>query len=101
MERPSKTILKNTDYYKEGFTRLLTFSSTYIHIQNNNSGKLNFLKDIKDTYTIEKYLKIYNMKNRLALTNLRTSNHTFAIETGRWATTDRENRLYVNQCTEH
>ena len=74
--------------------------SVFDHIQNTNSGKLNFLKDMKDTYTIEKYLKINNMKNRQALTKLRTSNHTLAIETGRWARVDRENRL-CNYCTTH
>ena len=85
---------------KKVLTRLTDILSAFVHIHNTNSGKLNFLRDMKDTYTIEKYLKINNMKNRWALTKLRTSNHTLAIETGRWTKTDRENRL-CNQCTEH
>ena len=74
--------------------------SAFEQIQNNNSGKLKSLKDIKDTYTIETYLKLNDIKNRLALPKLRTSNHTLDIETGRWTKTIGESRLY-NQCTEH
>ena len=40
------------------------------------------------------------MKNKLALTKLRTSNHPLVIETGRWTKTIRESHL-CNQCTEY
>ena len=51
-------------------------------IQNTN--KLTFLKSLKEVYKSEKYLKINNFGNRRAITKLRTSNHTLAIEAGRW-----------------
>ena len=75
------------------------FSQTALaHIQNTN--KLTFLKSLKEVYKSEKYLKINNFGNRRAITKLRTSNHTLAIEAGRWTNIERENRL-CKQCTEN
>ena len=75
------------------------FSQTALtHIQNTN--KLTFLKSLKEICRIEKYLTIKNFSNRRAITKLRTSNHTLAIEAGRWTNTERENRL-CKQCTQH
>ena len=74
------------------------FSQTALaHIQNTN--KLTFLKSLKEVYKSEKYLKINNSGNRRAITKLRTSNHTLAIEAGRWTNIERENRC--KQCTEN
>ena len=75
------------------------FSQTALaHIQNTN--KLTFLKSLKEVYKSEKYLKIDNFGNRRVITKLRTSNHTLAIEAGRWTNIERENRL-CKQCTEN
>ena len=75
------------------------FSQTELaHIQNTN--KLTFLKSLKEVYKSEKYLKINNSGNRRAITKLRTSNHTLAIEAGRWTNMERGNRL-CKQCTEN
>ena len=66
------------------------FSQTALaHIQNTN--KLSFLKSLKGVYNSEKYLRINNFSNRKAITKLRTSNHTLAIEAGRWTNIEREN----------
>ena len=67
------------------------------HLQNTN--KLTFLKSLKETYRHENYLTIKNFSNRRALTKLRVSNHTLAIEVGRWTNIERENRL-CKQCTQ-
>ena len=61
--------------------------------QLRNNAKLTFLSSLKDTYTIENYLKLNNTNNRKALTQIRTSSHTLAIETGRWEKLKREERL--------
>ena len=75
------------------------FSQTALtHIQNTN--KLSFLKSLKGVYNSEKYLQINNFSNRKATTKLRTSNHTLAIEAGRWTNIERGNRL-CKQCTLH
>ena len=75
------------------------FSQTALaHIQNTN--KLTFLKSLKEVYKSEKYLKINNLGTRRAITKLRTSNHTLAIEAGRWTNIERGNRL-CKQCTEN
>ena len=42
---------------------------------------------------MENYLKLNNTNNRKALTQIRTSSHTLAIETGRWKKLKREERL--------
>ena len=66
------------------------FSQTALaHIQNTN--KLSFLKTLKGVYNSEKYPQINNFSNRKTITKLRTSNHTLAIEAGRWTNID-----YVN-----
>ena len=68
------------------------FSQTALaHIQNTN--KLSFLKSLKGVYNSEKYLQINNFSNRKAITKLRTSNHTLAIEAGRWTNIERENHV--------
>ena len=75
------------------------FSQTALaHIQNTN--KLSFLKSLKGVYDSEKCLQINYFSNRKAITKLRTSNHTLAIEAGRWTNIERENRL-CKQCTLH
>ena len=61
--------------------------------QLRNNAKLTFLTSLKDTYTIENYLKLNNTYNRKALAQIRTSSHTLAIETGRWEKLKREERL--------
>ena len=72
------------------------FSQTALaHIQNTN--KLSFLKSLKGVYNSEKYLKINNFSNRKAITELRTSNHTLAIEAGRWTNIERENRRTLHK----
>ena len=77
------------------------FSQTSIDtIQNTNNSKLHFLNYFKKVFKIENYLKINNFENRRALTKLRTSSHTLAIETGRWTKTERTHRL-CEQCTEN
>ena len=68
------------------------------HIQNTN--KLSFLKSLKGVYNSEKYLQINIFRKRKAITKLRTSNHTLAIEAGRWTNIERENRI-CKQCTLH
>ena len=71
------------------------FSQTALaHIQITNN--LSFLKSLKGVYNSEKYLEINNFSNRKTITKLRTSNHTLAIEAGRWTNIGRENR-----CTLH
>ena len=68
------------------------------HIQNTN--KLSFLKSLKGVYNSEKYVQFNNFSNRKAITKLRTSNHTLAIEAGRWTNIERGNRL-CKQSTLH
>ena len=68
------------------------------HLQNTN--KLSFLKSLKETYRYENYLTIKNFSNRRAITKLRVSNHTLAIEVGRWTKIERQNRI-CKQCTQH
>ena len=69
--------------------------NTLANIQNNN--KLIFLHSLKDTYTMENYLKINDYQNRKAISKLRTSSHRLTIETGRWTNIIRENRI-CTQC---
>ena len=77
---------------------LIRTNDALAHIQNTN--KLSFLKSLKGVYNSEKYLQIKNFSNRKAITKLKTSNHTLAIEAGRWTNIERENRL-CTQCTLH
>ena len=88
--------------HKEILTRLTDIFSqnAFDHIQNTNSGKLKFLRSMKNTYNCEMCLKINNFENRRALTKLRTSNHRLAIETGGWTKIEREN-LLCKQCTQN
>ena len=88
--------------HKEILTRLTDIFSqnAFDHIQNTNSGKLKFLRSMKNTYNCEMCLKINNFENRRALTKLCTSNHRLAIETGRWTKIEREN-LLCKQCTQN
>ena len=75
------------------------FSQTAL-AHNQNTSKLSFLKSLKDVYNSEKYLQINNFRIRKAITKLRTSSHTLAIEAGRWTNIERGNRL-CKQCTLH
>ena len=60
---------------------------------NTNRGKMQFLRQIKDTYQFEHYLNIENDLHRKSTTQLRLSAHKLAIETGRWHNVPRENRF--------
>ena len=66
----------------------MSSQTALVHIQNTN--KLSFLKSLKGVYNSEKYPQINNFSNRKAITKLRTSNHTLAIEAGRWTNMERE-----------
>ena len=94
--------IKDKTNTKNILTRLRDiFSQTSIDtIQNTNNSKLHFLNYFKKEFKTENYLKIKNFENRRALTKIRTSSHTLAIETGRWSKTERKNRL-CEQCTEN
>ena len=91
LKKPSinKNILKR---FHDIFTQ-----HTLANIQNNS--KLNFLNSIKDTYSMENYLKIKDYQNRKAICKLRTSSH-LKIETGRWTNIARENRI-CTQCRQN
>ena len=54
---------------------------------------MQFLRQIKDTYSFEHYLNIENDQHRKSITQIRLSSHRLAIETGRWQNILRENRL--------
>ena len=92
LKKPSinKNILKR---FHDIFTQ-----HTLANIQNNS--KLNFLNSIKDTYSMENYLKIKDYQNRKAICKLRTSSHLLKIETGRWTNIARENRI-CTQCRQN
>ena len=45
---------------------------------------MNFLSQIKQTYSFEPYLNIGNDNHHKALTKLRLSSHKLEIEVGRW-----------------
>ena len=77
---------------------MIFFNQLHWHIQNTN--KLSFLKSLKGVYNSEKYLQINNFSNRKTITKLGRSNHTLAIEAGRWTNIERENRL-CKQCSLH
>ena len=85
----NKNILKR---FHDIFTQ-----NTLANIQNNN--RLNLLISIKDTYSMENYLKIKDYQNRKAISKVRTSSH-LKIETGRWTNRARENRIYT-QCRQN
>ena len=75
-------------------------TNTLVNIQIQNNSKLIFLNSIKESYTMESYLKVKDFQNRQAISKLRTGNHHLAIETGRWTNIVRENRL-CTQCSEN
>ena len=52
--------------------------------ENTDSGKMQFLRKIKDTYNFEPYLTIQNDQHRKSISQIRLSSHRLAIETGRW-----------------
>ena len=91
LNKPSinKNILKR---FHDIFTQ-----HTLANIQNNS--KLNFLNSIKDTYSMENYLKIKDYQNRKAICKLRTSSR-LKIETGIWTKIARENRI-CTQCRQN
>ena len=76
--------------------RLRDISSQNILSSLASNGKLNFLQSLKTEHKFEPYLNIHNFQHRRAITKLRTSSHRLAIETGRWAKVDRENRICEN-----
>ena len=52
--------------------------------ENSDSGKMQFLRKIKDNYAFEPYLNIQNSHHRKSISQIRLSSHRLAIETGRW-----------------
>ena len=62
---------------------------------------MQFLRQLKDTYSFETYLNIENDQHRKSISQIRLSSHRLAIETGRWQNIPRENRLctYCNMGT--
>ena len=99
IEHDINNLLEKTAITKAILIRINdVFSQTALaHIQN--TIKLIFLKSLKEVYKSEKYLKIKKISDRRAITKLRTSNHTLAIEEGRWTNIERENRL-CKQCAQ-
>ena len=82
-------------------TRMTDMSSQTIlgslkNNHRNNHGKLEFLASIKTTHNAESYLNIDNIKNRRAITRLRTSSHCLEIESGRWNEIPRLKRICKN-----
>ena len=65
----NKNILKR---FHDIFTQ-----NTLANIQNNN--KLFFLNSIKDTYSMENYLKMNDYQTRKAISKLRESSHLIQI----------------------
>ena len=57
------------------------------------SSKGQFYRTIKQNIEFEKYLKILQFSQALPIYKLRTANHYFPIETGRWNGTAMTNRL--------
>ena len=51
--------------------------------ENTDSGKMQFLRKIKDNYAFEPYLNIQNSHHRKSISQIRLSSHRLAIETGR------------------
>ena len=68
--------------------------------ENSEGGKMQFLRQLKDTYSFETYLNIENDQHRKSISQIRLSSHRLAIETGRWQKIPKENRLckYCNKC---
>ena len=64
-------------------------------MKNTDSGKMQFLRKIKDNYAFEPYLNIQNSHHRKSISQIRLSSHRLAIETGRWQNILRENRLNI------
>lgn len=63
-------------------------------------SRLKFYSTFNNTYEIQPYLvKITNVKERNALSKLRTSTHSLRIETGRHNSIPRQNRL-CNECND-
>ena len=62
--------------------------------ENTDSGKMQFLRKIKDNYAFEPYLNIQNSHHRKSISQIRLSSHRLAIETGRWQNILRENSKY-------
>lgn len=100
IEYDKNNAVEKTPITKTILTRLHDISSQTALTHLQNTKKLSFLKSLKVIYKNENYLKIKNFSNRRAITKLRTSNHTLAIEVGRWSKVERENRI-CKQCAEH
>ena len=76
---------KTSPVHKIVFQRLSDhFHQNAFETINNNNSKLRTYGLLKSKIGIEEYLlTIRNIKNRIAMTKLRLSNHTLLIETGR------------------
>ena len=94
-----KDLSKNTIVLTTIKKRLTDISSQSIVTSlKENTGKLTFLKQIKDSHNCEPYLKIENFEHRRAITKIRTSSHKLEIETGRWRNIHRTDRICICIC---
>ena len=66
----------------------------YFFYRIGNSSKLSLYYDIKKEFKLEQYLReVKYFKYRSALTKIRISAHNFSIESGRWKSTPKQNRI--------
>ena len=63
------------------------------HTKNNDSGRLEFYKSVKNEFGFEAYLNLPFFKGRKAIAKLRGSDHGLEIEKGRHKKIPRDNRL--------
>ena len=74
----AKTFLQRLkDIYSQNALRYLNKD------ENTDSGKMQFLRKIKDSYNFEPYLNIQNDQHRKSISKIRLSSHRLAIESGR------------------
>ena len=81
------TVFSKSQFYKVKSTVRSNLEQNYLelwrsHISREDS-KLRTFSRIKLSYSCEPYLSIPNIKHRICLSKLRTSNHKLHIETGR------------------
>ena len=66
-------------------------------LENVDLGRLQFYREVKNNYNIEKYLKLEDFEHRKIIAKLRCSDHTLEIEKGRHRKMERSDRL-CKQC---
>lgn len=79
--------------YKTLFQSILQDMFIQEWFSNQVSSKGSFYFSFKNSFKLEDYLLKLNYRHAITICKLRTSNHKFPIETGRWCNVIREDRL--------